>query len=110
METNTPNKEPYELLMKKLPEAYRNGLKPFKVGQKRYLYDDRAEDDVCLAHILHVLPHPEDAGEQLIVYRWFGKHKRHWWYGVTETWKQDLWEAYCQDVVNHKKEKRKRKL
>ena len=87
----------------KLPENYVRRCRPFKEGQKRYLYDNRAEDNVCLAHIIEVLPHPEDKDERLIVYRWFGKHKRHWWYGITETWLQDLRADYCQKVVRYRK-------
>ena len=61
----------------------------FKEGKTYYLYDERAEHDVCKAHILHVLPHPEYPNDRLIVYRWFGKHKRWWWYGVTSVSHQD---------------------
>ena len=92
-----------------IPNNYRTPLKPFKVGQKRYLYDDRAVDDVCLAHILHILPHPDCEDEKLIVYRWYGKHKRYWWYGITQLWQQKLWADYCQNVVLLRKENRKKK-
>lgn len=95
--------------MGKLPRGYVERTQPFKEGQKRYIYDDRATDNVCLAHILHLLPHPENNDEQLIVYRWYGKHRRHWWYGITETWKQDLWAEYIAKVVELKKIKKKKK-
>lgn len=60
-----------------------------------------ATDDVCLAHVLKVLPHPEREDDRLVIYRWYGKHKRHWWYGVTSISQQDLWAGYCAKVVCH---------
>ena len=76
----------------------------YKVGNAYYLYDDRAEHDVCKAHILAILPHPEDnAGrdktDKLIVYRWYGKHKRYWFYGVTTYWQQTMWADYVKSKV-----------
>lgn len=91
---------------RKLPDGYIKRTRPFKVNQKRHIYDDRASDNVCLAHILHILPHPEHEDEQLIVYRWYGKHHRHWWYGITETWKQDLWFDYVQKVIDIRKQRK----
>ena len=78
-----------------------------KEGKTCYLYDDRATDDVCKAHVLHILPHPEREGDQLIVYRWYGKHRHCWWYGVTDMRQQDLWADYVQKVINHNKEQKK---
>ena len=78
-----------------------------KEGKTCYLYDDRATDDVCKAHVLHILPHPEREGDQLIVYRWYGKHRQRWWYGVTDMRQQELWADYVQKVINHNKEQKK---
>lgn len=75
----------------------------------RYFYDSRASDDVCKAHIIAELPHPEREDDKLIVYRWFGKHKRWWWYGVTDNRKQDLWADYVKSVLERQKRERKRK-
>jgi len=79
-------------------------------GKQYYFYDDSAEDYVCKAHVLHILPHPERDDDRLIVYRWFGKHRRHWWYGVTTVSQQELWADFVQKVIHrrkHKKECRK---
>lgn len=76
-------------------------------GKTYYFYDDRATDDVCKAHVLKVLPHPERKDDRLVVYRWYGKHKQRWWYGVTSISQQDMWEEYCAKVVVHRKERRK---
>ena len=76
-------------------------------GKMYYFYDDRATDDVCKAHVLKVLPHPERKDDRLVVYRWYGKHKQHWWYGVTSISQQDLWAEYCAKVIAHRKERRK---
>ncbi len=83
-------------------------IRSFKEGQKRYIYDSRASDNVCKAHILKVLPHPDAPDEQLIVYRWYGKHKRYWWYGVTQTWTQRVWADYIKKTVDGLREKRKK--
>lgn len=76
-------------------------------GKTYYLYDDRAVNDVCKAHVLKVLPHPEREDDRLVVYRWYGKHKQQWWYGVTSISQQELWADYCAKVVCHAKERRK---
>lgn len=79
-------------------------------GKQYYFYDDRAEDDTCKAHVLHILPHPDRADDRLVVYRWFGKHCRYWWYGVTTISQQELWADYVQKIIyyrKHKKECRK---
>lgn len=75
-------------------------------GKTNYFYDDRAEEDVCKAHVLHILPHPEREDDRLIVYRWYGKHRRHWWYGVTTISQQELWADYVQKVVHYRKHKK----
>jgi hypothetical protein len=62
-----------------------------KSGQRCWLYETRADRDLCYAHILHVLPHPENPDDKLIVFRWFGIHKRWWWYGVTSMSYQELY-------------------
>lgn len=67
-----------------------------KEGKQYYFYDDRAKDDVCKAHVLHILPHPERDDDKLIVYRWYGKHRQYWWYGVTTISQQKLWSDYVQ--------------
>lgn len=72
-------------------------------GKTYYFYDDRAEGDVCKAHVLHILPHPERDDDRLIVYRWYGKHRQHWWYGVTTISQQELWADYVQKVIKHRK-------
>lgn len=71
----------------------------FKEGKTYYLYEPRAEKNVCKAHVLHVLPHPENPEERLIVYRWFGRRKRGWWYGVTDIFIQDLYAEYVKKVI-----------
>lgn len=77
-----------------------------KLGKTYYFYDNRAEDGVCKAHILHVLPHPERENDQLIVYRWYGKHSQRWWYGITTISQQELWTDYVHKVIKHRKQKR----
>lgn len=77
-----------------------------KEGNTYYFYDDRATNNVCKAHVLHILPHPENEGDQLIVYRWYGKHRRRWWYGATTSVIQEIWEEYCKEVVRMEKERR----
>lgn len=73
----------------------------------RYLYDNRSTDDVVKAHIIAYLPHPESPNDRLIVYRWFGTHRRYWWYGVTSEKQQDhIWKDYVQ-VLEHRKAERK---
>ena len=79
------------------------------VGKKYYFYDERASDDVCLAHILHVMPHPEWESEFLIVYRWYGKHKKHWWYGITDTHFQQRARDLIADSLLRRKENRLKK-
>jgi len=76
-------------------------------GKSYYFYDNRATDDVCKAHVLSVLPHPEREDDRLIVYRWYGKHRQRWWYGVTTISQQELWAEYCQKVVKYNKDQRK---
>lgn len=78
----------------------------YEVGRAYYLYDDRAVDGVCKAHVLHVMPHPEREDDRLIVYRWYGIHRRYWWYGVTTVSKQDIWAEYCKEVVVIRKQRR----
>ena len=81
----------------------------FRVGRLYNFYDNRATDCVCKAHILQILPHPEHDDDNLIVYRWFGIHKRHWWYGVTTVSQQEFWAGYVAKVVNHYKKERQLK-
>jgi hypothetical protein len=76
-------------------------------GKSYYFYDNRANDDVCKAHVLSVLPHPEREDDRLIVYLWYGKHRQRWWYGVTTISQQELWAEYCQKVVKYNKDQRK---
>ena len=75
-------------------------------GKTNYFYDSRADDDVCKAHVLHILPHPEREDDRLIVYRWYGTHRQHWWYGVTSIGQQELWEDYVQKVIHNRKYKK----
>ena len=74
----------------------------YKVGKAYYLYDNRAERNECKAHILAILPHPELSDDNLIVYRWWGKHKRYWFYGVTTYWQQDIWADYVGIILAKK--------
>lgn len=80
-----------------------------KEGKTYYFYDDRAVDDVCKAHVLHILPHPDRIDDRLIVYRWFGRHKRRWWYGITTISQQEIWEDYCKDAVKIARERRRKR-
>lgn len=82
-------------------------MREIKEGKTYYFYDDRAEYSVCKAHVLKILPHPEYEDDRLIVYRWFGKHRRYWFYGVTSIRKQEMAADYVQKVVDEEKEKRK---
>lgn len=75
-------------------------------GKTYYFYDDRAVDNVCKAHVFHILPHPENEEDRLIVYRWYGKHKRYWWYGITTLSEQQLWADYCKNAVKTARERR----
>ena len=50
----------------------------YEEGKAYYFYDERANRDVCKAHVLHILPHPEDKNDHLIVYRWYGTHRQYW--------------------------------
>lgn len=79
-----------------------------KEGKTYYFYDNRAVEDVCKAHVLHILPHPERQDDRLIVYRWYGKHKQHWWYGVTCFRQQEIWADYVKAI--REKQARKRKI
>jgi len=74
-----------------------------KEGKQYYFYDSKAEDDVCKAHVLCILPHPEREDDRLIVYRWYGKHRQRWWYGVTTISQQELWADYVRKVIHYRK-------
>lgn len=78
-------------------------------GKACYLYEERAVDCVCKAHVLHILPHPDSDDDKLIVYRWYGTRRRHWWYGVTTISKQEFWAEYVEKVVQDTKERRKQR-
>lgn len=78
-------------------------------GKQYYFYDDRAENNVCKAHVLHILSHPEREDDRLIVYRWYGKHRKHWWYGVTTISQQEMWADYVQEVIHLRKHKKERR-
>ena len=82
-------------------------MKKIKEGKCYYFYDDRATEDVCKAHVLHILPHPERDDDKLIVYRWYGKHRQYWWYGITNFTQQEIWKEYVKKVVEIRKSKRK---
>jgi hypothetical protein len=75
-------------------------IRGIKAGQKCWLLEDRAVWNVCNAEILHVLPHPEDPEDKLIVYRWFGTNKKWWWYGITSASYQEENLDYIKKVVN----------
>lgn len=78
-------------------------------GKTYYFYDFRAADCVCKAHVLHILPHPEKEEDRLIVYRWYGKHKQRWWYGVTTLSQQQMWADYYTDAVKIARERRRKR-
>ena len=78
-------------------------------GKTYYFRDNRAVDGVCKAHVLHILPHPERDEDLLIVYRWYGKHKQRWWYGVTTLSEQQLWAGYCKKMIKIAKERRRKR-
>ena len=82
----------------------------YEVGKAYYFYDDRADRDVCKAHVLHILPHPEREDDRLIVYRWYGIHRRRWWYGVTTVSQQEIWADYCLDVAKIRKQERNKRI
>lgn len=84
-------------------------METIQEGKAYYFYDDRATDSVCKAHVLHILPHPDRIDDRLIVYRWFGKHKRRWWYGITTISQQEIWEDYCKDAVKIARERRRKR-
>lgn len=82
-------------------------MRNFKVGTKRYIYDNRAaEDDVCLAHILAVTPHPDYPKDSVITYRFWSKYKRYYFYGAITFSRLLLWEDYIKKVIKHRKEKK----
>lgn len=66
----------------------------FEIGRKFYLYEPRAELNVCCAHVLAILPHPEKEDNSLIVYRWYGRYSRCWRYGITDAHTQDEYMDY----------------
>ena len=76
-------------------------------GKQHFLYDERAAESVCLAYVLHILPHPEREDDRLIVYRWRSSHRKHWWYGVTTISKQESLAEYVSMVVHQGKKCRK---
>ena len=69
------------------------------IREKNYLYDERAENNVCSADILLIMPHPERVDDRLYVYRWYSKQRKQWVYGVTDRKTQTIWEDYCQTIV-----------
>lgn len=82
-------------------------MKTIKEGKAYYFYDNRAEYNVCKAHVLKILSHPERENDRLIVYRWYDKHRRYWRFGVTSNWYQRMSADYVKKVVQSEKEKRK---
>ena len=82
----------------------------YEEGKAYYFYDERANRDVCKAHVLHILPHPEDKNDHLIVYRWYGTHRQYWWYGVTTEKYQKLYREYVEKVMSSKKSYRKAQI
>ena len=78
-----------------------------KQGKTYYFYNNDAVDSVCKAHVLHILPHPERGeDDRLIVYRWYGKHRQHWWYSITTMSQQERFGDYVQEVIEHRKKLR----
>lgn len=78
-------------------------------GKTYYFYVDRyTDDDVCKAHVLHVLPHPEGNDDKLIVFRWYERHRKCWRHGVTTISQQELWKDYVNKVLACRKDERKR--
>lgn len=81
-------------------------MKTIKEGKAYYFYDERADFNVCKAHVLKILPHPEHDDDRLVVYRWYGKHRRYWWYGITSANKQATYEPVVQETLKYIKKKR----
>lgn len=79
----------------------------YKVGKKYHFYENGAMFDFCLAHVLSVLPHPEDDTDQLIVYRWHGVHKQWWFYRVTTAKEQEQMKDYVARQIERKRGIRK---
>lgn len=72
-----------------------------EIGKTCYLHDTRAQRSVCKAHILAVLSHPTNDEDKVIVYRWWGRRARCWFYGATELSEQRIFEGYVSNTVNN---------
>ena len=79
----------------------------YKVGKKYHLYNNDACFDFCLAEIVAVMIHPEDETDKLIVYRWFGTHKRWWHYSITTASQQERMKDFVTKMMERKRNIRK---
>lgn len=76
----------------------------YKIGKTYHFFNDDNKDNVCKAHVLHIMPHPEADGVFLIIYRWFGFYHRWWHYAVTDTDEQDGYADYVKRRLQRRKE------
>lgn len=79
--------------------------KAFIVGKTRYL--SNVSCNVVKAHILHILPHPEDPDNRLIVFRRWSNHTHSWYYEVTDANFQASIEKDVDDALEIMRERRK---
>lgn len=79
----------------------------FIVGKTRYLknYDFY----IVKAHILHILPHPEDPDNRLIVFRYWSIRLHRWHYEITDANSQARIEKLVYEYVKKWREKGKLK-
>ena len=88
-------------------------MKPFKVGTKRYIYDDKAPNNegVCLAHILAVIPHPDyPKTSSIIVYRFWSRYKHAYVYGAKPLGNLAVWDCYVKKVLSNRKQKKMKEI
>lgn len=83
-------------------------MKPFKVGTKRYIYDDKAPNNegVCLAHILAFVPHPDTPKDYIVVYRFWDKYRHRYVYGAKPRNLLGIWDDYIKKVLSDRRQKR----
>ena len=79
--------------------------KAFIVGKTRYL--SNISHNVVKAHILHILPHPEDPDNRLIVFRYWSVHTHRWHYEIADANLQAAIEKDVDNVLERMREIRK---
>ena len=79
--------------------------KAFIVGKTRYL--SNIFHNVVKAHILHILPHPEDPDNRLIVFRYWSFRTRRWHYEIADANLQAAIEEYVDVTLERMREIRK---